>query len=159
MARSHQRQLRLARIRDIPTPPVALPLLPPLSHNTPVADERFRAMAFVSPGFSMLFSQDSLADVHIPCLFVGAEKERWNRPSEQARRFVAMLGQNTEYQLLHQADAPSLQTTCPDADPAMPLASLCNSVDEETREAIHARLVSMLQEFFNRVMGRADASR
>ena len=70
-----------------------------------------------------------------------------------------MLGQNTEYQLLHQADAPSLQTTCPDADPAMPLASLCNSVDEETREAIHARLVSMLQEFFNRVMGRADASR
>lgn len=159
VARSHQRQLRLARIRDIPTPPVALPLLPPLSHNTPVADERFRAMAFVSPGFSMLFSQDSLANVHIPCLFVGAEKERWNRPSEQAKRFVAMLGKNTEYQLLHQADAPSLQTTCPDADPAMPLASLCNSVDAETRDTIHARLVFMLQDFFNRVMGRADTSR
>ncbi len=157
VARSHQRQLRLAKARGIPTPPVALPLLPPLSHNTPVADARFRAMAFISPGFSMLFNQSSLSAVHIPCLFVGAEMERWNRPSEQAKRFVAMLGKNTEYMLLHHADAPSLQTECPDADPAMPLASLCNSVDAETREAIHSRLVSVLQEFFNRVLGRSDA--
>lgn len=158
VARSHQRQLRLARTRGIPTPPVALPLLPPLSHNTPVADARFRAMAFISPGFSMLFSESSLSAVHIPCLFAGAEKERWNRPSEQAKRFAAMLKKNSEYMTLHHADAPALQTECPDADPAMPLASLCNSVDTETREAVHARLVSVLQEFFNRALDRADTS-
>ena len=154
VARSHQRQMRLAKTRGIPTPPVALPLLPPLSHNSPVADGRFRAMAFISPGFSMLFSEESLSSVRIPCLFIGAETERWNRPSEQAERFVAMLNNKPEYMLLHHADAPALQAACPDSDPAGPLASLCSSVDDETREAVHARLVSVLQEFFNRVMNR-----
>ena len=158
VARSHQRQLRLARERGIPAPPVALPLLPPLSHNTPVADGRFRAMAFVSPGFSMLFNEQSLSSVHIPCLFIGAEAEQWNKPSEQAERFVAMLKNKPEYMLLHHADAPSLQAACPDSDPAGPLAALCNSVDDETREAIHTRLVSVLQEFFNRVLNRSSSS-
>ena len=154
VARSHQRQMRLAREHGIPTPPVALPLLPPLSHNTPVADARFRAMAFVSPGFSMLFNTQSLSSVHIPCLFIGAESERWNRPSEQAERFVGMMNNRPEYLLLHDADAPALQANCPESDPAGPLASLCGSVDDETRDAVHARLVSVLQEFFNRVMNR-----
>ena len=147
VARSHQRQMRLAKARGIPAPPVALPLLPPLSHDSPVADGRFRAMAFVSPGFSMLFNEESLSAVRIPCLFIGAETERWNRPSEQAERFAIMLNNKPEYMLLHHADAPSLQASCPDSDPAGPLASLCNSVDDETREAVHARLVSVLQEF------------
>ena len=56
--------------------------------------------------------------------------------------------------LLNHADAQALQTACPDSDPAEPLTSLCNSVDPETREAVHARLVSILQEFFNRTLGR-----
>ncbi|WP_418764759.1 alpha/beta hydrolase family protein [Mailhella sp.] len=155
VARSHQRQLRLAKSRGIPTPPVALPLLPPLSHNTPVADGRFRAMAFVSPGFSMLFNEKSLAAVRIPCLFVGAERERWNKPEEQAKRFAAML-HRSEYMPLHQADAAALQAECPESDPAGPLASLCASVDQETRTAIHSQLVSSLQEFFNRIMGREN---
>ena len=156
VARSHQRQLRLAKSSGIPTPPVALPLLPPLSHNSPVADGRFKALAFVSPGFSMLFSQESLAGVHSPCLFIGAELERWNKPSEQAERFVALLNGRSEYLLLHHADAPALQTECPESDPAEPLSALCNSVDAETREAVHARLVSVLQEFFNRKLGHAS---
>lgn len=156
VARTHQRQLRLARARAIPAPPVALPLLPPLSHDIPVADSRFRAMAFVSPGFSMLFDEKSLSGVHLPCLFIGAEKERWNRPSEQAERFVAMMHDRPEYMLLHHADAQALQTECPESDPAMPLTSLCNSVEPEVREAVHVRLVSVLLEFFDRVLGRGD---
>ncbi|HJD98256.1 dienelactone hydrolase family protein [Mailhella massiliensis] len=157
VARSHQRQLRLAKSDALPTPPVALPLLPPLSHNTPVADARFKAMVFVSPGFSMLFSKESLAAVNLPSLFIGAENDAWNRPEEQAERFVDMLGHKPEYLLLKHADAPSLQAPCPASDPAGPLASLCNSVEPETRDAIHARLVSILQEFFNRVLGRENA--
>ena len=157
VARTHQRQLRLAKSDTLPTPPVALPLLPPLSHNSPVADSRFKAMAFVSPGFSMLFSRESLEAVRIPSLFIGAELERWNRPEEQAERFADMLSGRSEYMLLNHADAPALQAPCPDADPAMPLVSLCNSVEPEMRDAIHARLVSVLQEFFNRVLGRETA--
>ena len=80
-----------------------------------------------------------------------------NRPSEQAERFVDMLGHRPEYMLLNHADAPALQAPCPDSDPAGPLATLCNSVDQETREAVHTRLVSVLQEFFNRVLGRENA--
>ena len=156
VTRSHQRQLRLAKSDALPTPPVALPLLPPLSHLSPVADSRFKAMAFVSPGFSMLFSRESLEEVHIPSLFIGAEMERWNRPEEQAERFADMLGGRSEYLLLHHADAPALQAPCPDSDPALPLVSLCNSVEPEVREAVHARLVSVLQEFFNRILGREN---
>ncbi|WP_276819050.1 alpha/beta hydrolase family protein [Mailhella massiliensis] len=157
VSRSHHRQLRLARSDALPTPPVALPLLPPLSHHSPVADARFKAMVFVSPGFSMLFSRESLAAVSTPSLFIGAELDGWNRPSEQAERFVDMLGHRPEYMLLNHADAPALQAPCPDSDPAGPLATLCNSVDQETREAVHTRLVSVLQEFFNRVLGRENA--
>ena len=156
VSRSHHRQLRIARSDALPTPPVALPLLPPLSHNSPVAVARFKAMVFISPGFSMLFSKESLAAVHTPSLFIGAEKDTWNRPSEQAARFVDMMDHRPEYMLLNHADAPSLQAPCPSSDPAGPLASLCASVDPETREAIHARLVSVLQEFFNRVLGREN---
>ena len=151
--RTHQRQMRLSKTANIPDPPVALPLLPPLSHDIPVADGRFRAMTFVSPGFSMLFSEESLSSVHVPCLFIGAELERWNKPSEQAERFVAMMHGRPEYMLLNHADSQALQTACPESDPAGPLTSLCNSIDPEMREAVHARLVSVLQEFFNRTLG------
>lgn len=151
--RTHQRQMRLAKAGSIPEPPVALPLLPPLSHNIPVADGRFKAMTFVSPGFSMLFNEESLSAVRVPCLFIGAELERWNRPSEQAERFVEMMHGRPEYMLLNHADAQALQTDCPESDPAGPLTSLCNSVEPEIREAVHARLVSVLQEFFNRTLG------
>ena len=157
VTRSHQRQMRLARTSGIPTPPVALPLLPPLSHNSPVADGRFKAMVFVSPGFSMLFSKESLSGMHVPCLFIGAESERWNKPSEQAERFTSMLD-SSEYRLLHHADAPALQAACPESDPAGPLASLCNSVDAETRDTVHARLISVLQEYFDRKLGRNSSS-
>ena len=156
VTRSHQRQLRLAKSDTLPTPPVALPLLPPLSHNSPVAESRFRAMAFVSPGFSMLFSRESLESVHIPSLFIGAELDRWNRPEEQAERFADMLSGRSEYMLLNHADAPALQAPCPGADPAVPLVSLCNSVEPDVRDAVHARLVSVLQEFFNRILGREN---
>ncbi len=82
--RNHQRQQRLSKIHDLPLPPVALPLLPPLSHSALVTDSRFQSMIFVSPGYSMLFSKETLESIHVPCLFIGAEKERWNIPLEQA---------------------------------------------------------------------------
>lgn len=156
VARSHQRQIRLAKSDFLPAPPVALPLLPPLSHNNSVTDSRFRAMVFVSPGFSMLFSRESLAGVNTPSLFIGAELDAWNRPSEQAERFVDMLGHKPEYILLNDADTPALQAACPDSDPMASLAALCNSVDQETRKAVHTRLVSVLYEFFSRMLGREN---
>lgn len=156
VARSHQRQLRLAKSDALPVPPVALPLLPPLSHDSPVADARFRALVFVSPGYSMLFDPESLSAVQVPALFIGADLDIWNRPSEQAERFVDMMGNRPEYLLLHHADAAALQAPCPESDPAKPLSALCNSVDPERREAAHARLVSVLQEFFDRTLGRDE---
>ena len=67
-----------------------------------------------------------------------------------------MMHDRPEYMLLHHADAQALQTECPESDPAMPLTSLCNSVEPEVREAVHVRLVSVLLEFFDRVLGRGD---
>ncbi len=60
--------------------------------------------------------------------------------------------EKSEYLLLRHADAPSLQSSCPETDPAYPLLSLCASVDTKTREAIHLRLVSLLHEFLSRTL-------
>ena len=148
VTRTHQRQLRLARVRDIPIPSVALPLLPPLSHDRPVQDPRFRALVFISPGFSMLFDKDSLAPVQIPSLFIGAGKDTWNIPAEQAERFVYMMNNKPEYMIIPEADGPSLQSECQQADPLYPLGDICNSVTPETRSLIHSRLCEILQRFF-----------
>lgn len=150
VARSHQRQKRLANARNLPIPPIALPLLPPLSHDRSVQDLRFHALAFVSPGFSILFSKKSLDPVRLPTLFIGAGKERWNLPAEQAERFVAMLSDRAEYHLFPEADGPSFQSACQKADPLYPLGDICRSVSEDEREDIHARLADLLQDFFQR---------
>lgn len=149
VTRTHQRQLRQSRGSAIPVPPVVLPLLPPLSHDRPVQDSRFRALVFVSPGFSMLFDKESLAPVQIPTLFIGAGKDLWNRPSEQAKRFVDMLGSRAQYQLMPEADGPSFQAECQEADPLFPLGDICGTVTKETRESIHTRLTEILKDFFH----------
>lgn len=154
VARGHQRQLRLAKTEDIPSPPVALPLLPPLSQEQDVADGRFKAFIFVSPGFSMLFSKDSLQQVECPAFFIGAGKDVLNRPAEQAERFAYLLGGNAEYLLLPQADAPAFMAACPSADPAFPLSEISRSVPAETRTAIHTRLFSVVLDFLHRTLGR-----
>ena len=151
VSRTHQRQMRAARLKDIPTPSVVLPLLPPLSHDRPVQDPRFRALVFISPGFSMLFDKDSLAPVKVPTMFIGAGKDTWNIPAEQAERFVHMMNNKPEYLVIPEADGPSLQSACQQADPVYPLGDICNSVSPETRSVIQATLSGMIQAFFNRV--------
>lgn len=151
VTRSHQRQLRLARADALPQPPVALPLLPPLSHDRAVSDGRFRALALVSPGYSMLFSRESLSEVQEPVFLAGAGKDRFNLPSEQAERLLEMLPQRPFYLLLPNADMASFHTAGPDSDPALPLGGVYAGRND--RVSILA-LLDSLEEFFAQAFAR-----
>lgn len=139
-------------VLEFPKPPVYLPLLPALQELRPLQDPRFRAMAFVSPGLSMLFDRESLADINIPLLFVAAEKDALNKPEQQAALLRRLIAPPTpEYATLPDADGPSLQALCP-PDMLRDLPDLCASVSSETRLSIHNRLKALLLAFFQKTL-------
>lgn len=148
----HQRQMRLARADGIPYPPSVLPLLPALPALRSSVDARFKAAAFVSPGFSMLFTEKSLADARIPMLFVGAGADGLNLPGKQAERFVSMLPGRAAYFLLPEASPASLHAPCPEADKASQLGGVCAPVSLEVRQRVRSALLDAVQGFFLRVL-------
>ena len=148
MGKSHQRNMRMAKLEDIPQPPVILPLLPPLTSDRPIEDRRFKAIALVSPGFSMLFSPESLADVSLPSLCIGAGRDRWNRG--QAERFVSMLGSRAQYRSIPDADSLTFVAPVSEDDPASMLGELSRHAAPEVQKMLNARLTGMLAEFFDR---------
>ena len=151
-ARTHQRQLRLAKAGDIPRPPVVLPLLPPLSHDRALADSRFKALALVSPGYSMLFNRQSLLDVREPVFLVSAGKDGFNLPSEQAEALRDILPQRPSYLLLPEADMASFHAPAPASDAAKPLGGIYG---EGMRSgSSHSALLDALQKFFETSLPR-----
>ena len=153
VSRSHQRQMRMARVDGVPQPPVALPLLPSAPHDKPVADPRFSAAALVSPGFSMLFTRESLADVHIPLLVAGAGRDPFQIPREQAERFAALLPLRPQYLLLPEASPAVLHAPCPEEDPASTLGGVCVPVPAELRRSVQSLLLDTIHVFFLRAFG------
>ena len=151
VARAHQRQLRLARADSIPQPPVALPLLPPLSHDRAVTDRRVQALALISPGYSMLFSRKSLSEVQEPVFLAGAGKDSFNLPSEQAERLLEMRPRRPYYLLLPNADMASFHTAGPDSDPAHPLGGVYAGRNDRISTLA---LLDALEEFFMQAFAR-----
>ena len=153
MKRTHQRQLRLSRVGDIPQPPAVLPLLPPLSHDKTVEDVRFKAVALISPGYSMLFSPSSLANVTCPVLVAGAEKDRYLRPTKQADRIASMLPEKASAVLFTEASSSDFQSRSPAGDAARLLEA--RDIDRHPLHFhnIRTRLVLTLQDFFGKALG------
>jgi len=157
VARSHQRQLKHARKKNIPQPPTALPLLPQLAPETSVGDSRFKAFALVSPGFSMLFSPATLSRVNAPILLIGAGRDPFLLPSDHAERFAGMLPGKPEYLTIANATSDSFLAPCPASDPARELIGICAGTDTEQRRSIHTRAVLHLRDFFHRCFNSPDA--
>ncbi|WP_446425613.1 alpha/beta hydrolase family protein [Mailhella sp.] len=153
VSRSHQRQMRMAKMDGVPLPPVALPLLPPVLQDKPVTDSRFSAAVLVSPGFSMLFTRESLADVRIPLLVAGAGRDPFLLPNEQAERFTALLPLRPQYLLLPEASPAVLHAPCPEKDPASALGGVCTPVPDELRRSVQNLLLDTLHVFFLRAFG------
>ena len=150
--KAHARQLRLSKEEGIPQPPAAIPLLPPLSHDRAVSDSRFRALALISPGYSMLFSRESLAEVQEPVFIAGAGRDDLNIPSEQAERFAAMLPKRPSYLMLPNADMASFHSSGPQSDPARPLGGVYAEKADWGTE--HSLLLDALQDFFSKALPR-----
>lgn len=152
LSRAHQRQIRLAQAADIPQPPAVLPLLPPLSHDHAVTDERFAAFALVSPGYSMLFSPQSLAPVSSPIFIAGAGRDAFNLPAEQAERLTAMFASRPFYILLPDADMAAFHSRGPAGDAARPLGGVYDS--RQSSISSQNILLDSLQEFFSSSFAR-----
>lgn len=153
VARSHQRQMRMARTEGIPLPPVALPLLPPAPQDKEVADPRFKAAALISPGFSMLFTRDSLGEAKLPMLLVGAGHDPFLLPHEQAERLRALLPNRPKYLSIPEASPAALHAPCPAEHQTAGLDGVCAPVPEELRHRVRTLLLDTLHVFFLRSFG------
>lgn len=145
--RTHARQMKIAQKNTLPKPPVALPLLPPLSLDQALVDSRFGALALVSPGYSMLFSRESLALVQRPVFLAAADKDSFNRPTEQALRIASMLPHRPSYLLLPDADMASFHAHAPSADPARALGGVYASPGSSL--SAQTLLIDRLHDFFS----------
>ena len=144
--RTHQRQMRLAKANDIPSPPAVMSLLPPLSHDRALADTRFKALALVSPGYSMLFNRQSLWDVREAVFLAGAGKDTFNLPSEQAEALRDMLPQRPSYLLLPEADMADFCAPAPASDAAKALGGMYQSGPRSSES--YSALLEALHHFF-----------
>lgn len=153
LERSHQRLLRQNREKNLPQPPASLPLLPPLSHDRAVTDERFKALALVSPGFSMLFSPDSLTHVQKPVLLIGAGRDSLLLPEEQAERFASMLPIRPDYRLFAEAKTSMFENTRADGISHALFDSSSDKENPAQKALLREQLLNTLQDFFHRSFG------
>ena len=123
--------------------------LPPVKA---LSDGRVRAIAAISPGFGMLFSQNSFGAFTVPFLMITAEKDRENRRKFHADAIVRLLKGKTTYLRLQTADMGALMAECSDSL-AGELPELCRSVTPEERLKIHEKIRSALLPFFTEHLG------
>lgn len=134
-----------------PVPPAYLPPLPPLRKQASSIDPRYRAMIFVSPGYSMLFEPESLRSINIPILLIAADKDPLDLPEQQAMRYRILLSPPVpDYLTLEGADIPALQALCPPAV-ERDLPDLCSSVTPDERENLHQTLLAYVVDYLNRI--------
>ena len=112
----------------------------------PLTDTRIKAVAAVAPAYGMLFTKESLADLHIPTLILQAEHDRINRSPLHAEAIRDAMPHMPEYALITGADSASLMAACPPAV-LRDLPELCSRVSVEQRTQIHNQLNTLLSHF------------
>lgn len=112
-----------------------------------LSDSRIKAIAAISPGYGMLFSDKSFKSFHPALLLVGAGKDTFNPPALNSEVLARFLGPKTSYLDMENADAGALLAPCPQAL-AVELPELCNSVSPDERNFFHQRLSQTLSAFF-----------
>lgn len=115
--------------------------------KTSLADRRVKAVAAISPGYGMLFDNDSFRYFYPPLLLVCAGKDQFNVARLHCEPLARLLGKRTRYLALPDADAGALMAPCPPGL-AAELPELCQSVQPYRREAIHLELRAALLAFF-----------
>ena len=124
----------------------------PLLH--PLADARVKAVAAVAPAYGMLFTPESLAELHIPTLILRAENDRINRFPLHADAIRDAMSRAPEYAVIAEADSTSLMSACPPSV-LRDLPELCSKVSVERRAHIHHQLNTLLSRFLLGQLGYA----
>lgn len=116
-----------------------------------LADTRVKAVAAVSPAFSLLLSQRSLRYYYPPTLLVAGGAEVEDRP-DTIRMLASWFPRPVEMLLIDDADAGAFMSPCP---PVLleDLPELCGSVTPDERVRILETLHAALLDFFVRHLG------
>lgn len=138
--------------RDAYCNPWARERISALCKNLPegqsLANGRLKAIVAVAPGFGMLFDSESFINFKPPLLLIAAGRDAFNPPRLHCERIARFLGKKARYLDLANADTGALMSACPPPYEAE-LPELCNSVGQEERKALHARLLSAVAAFFS----------
>ena len=116
-----------------------------------LADTRVKAVAAVSPAFSLLLSQKSLRQYFPPTLLIAGGAEVEDRP-DTIRMLASWFPRSVEVLQIDDADTGAFMSPCP---PVLleDLPELCGSVTPDERAQILDTLHSALLAFFLRHLG------
>ena len=124
----------------------------PLPHS--LADARIKAVAAVAPAYGMLFTPESLAELHIPTFILRAENDHINRFPLHADAIRDAMPRAPDYAVIAEADSASLMSDCPPLV-LRDLPELCGKVSVKQRAHIHDQLNRLLNRFLWEQLGRA----
>lgn len=145
-----------AGYNDVYCSPWARERINNLCNNFPIPsslmDKRLKAVVLIAPAFGMLFTRESVAEVNIPILLVGAGMDNFNRADMHCEPLARILGKKASYLDLPKADAGALMGAC-SQQLESELPELCFSVSNEERKIIHQQLENALSTFLGKYMG------
>ena len=116
-----------------------------------LADTRVKAVAAVSPAFSLLLSQKSLRHYYPPTLLIAGGAEVEDRP-DTIRMLASWFPRSVDVLQIDDADTGAFMSPCP---PVLleDLPELCGSVTPDERARILDTLHSALLSFFIQHLG------
>ena len=125
--------------------PFIQPYFPLLTAEQSVRDGRFSRMIFVSPGYSVLYDSEGLAEIEVPILFIGLDQDKTNIPKYQGEILAGIVGEEyADHIIIEGTDIWGLQTPCSEADM---LVEICKSVTDEERNNVTIELAEIILDF------------
>ncbi len=153
---AHKAAVDKAQRQKKPEPEYIAPDLPELPEIPQIldvdaidfTDTRVKAIGIFSPGMVFFWDTETLKNITIPLLFIGAEKDTLNVPQAQAASLVSRCPKAL-YVQYPEGTVLDMQSACPRSYADI-LPELCNSVDAKTRQQRIEQLEKDVAAFFTR---------
>lgn len=153
---AHKLAVEKAQRQKKPEPEYIAPELPELPEIPQIldvdaidfADDRVKAIGVFSPGMAFFWNPETIKNISIPLLFIGAEQDTLNKPQAHAASLASQCI-TALYMQYAKGTVVDMQSACPRSYAGI-LPELCNSVDAKTRQQLIEKLEEDVAIFFTR---------